>query len=190
MAAGAANGAGKAQASRSESRTPLLGLAGRDGGRRHESLLLVDCRPSALKIALEDIGLVETEPDKQDGSYPAEAKGAYIYVLWEGIKKPRRVEDLILNRATNETMTRTPFMFTASRIYTDPNSWERHFAADVYKNVIALTWNYSIEAIVACPLEAAAREDIWTPYADTCAPPGTEVRLIIRNAPHPEWDKF
>lgn len=160
------------------------------GGRAHESLLLIDCVPSALKIGLEDIGLVETESDRETGKYPENAKGAYIYVIWEGIKKPRRVEDMILNRATNDTMTRTPFMFTASRIYTDTRTWERHFAADVYKNVIALTWNFSVEAVMACPLEEALNENIWAPCADTSAPPGTKVRVLIRNAPNPDWDKF
>ena len=160
------------------------------GGRAHEALVLIDCRPSALKIGLEDIGLVETESSRDTGQYPGDAKGAYIYMLWEGLKKPRRVEDMILNRATNDTMTRTPFMFTASRQYTDTRTWERHFAADVYKNVIALTWNFSVEAVLACPLEAARNENIWAPCADTCAPPRTKVRVMIRNAPHPDWDKL
>lgn len=160
------------------------------GGRAHESLLLIDCVPSALKIGLEDVGLIETESDRETGKYPEDAKGGYVYVIWEGLKKPRRVEDMILNRATNETMTRTPFMFTASRVYTDTRTWERHFAADVYKNVVALTWNFSVEAVMACPLEAAHNENIWAPCADTSAPPGTKVRVLICNAPNEEWDKL
>lgn len=160
------------------------------GGRAHEALLLIDAKPSALKIALEDIGLVETEADRDTGKYPEQSKGAYIYVLWDKIKKPRRLEDMILNRATNDTMTRTPFMFTASRMYTDTRTWERHFAADVYKNVIALTWNFSAEAVLACPLEDALNESIWAPCADTSAPPGTKCRIFIRSKPHEDWDKL
>lgn len=160
------------------------------GGRAHESLLLIDCVPSALKIGLEDIGLIETESNRETGKYAEDAKGGYVYVIWEGLKKPRRVEDMILNRATNETMVRTPFMFTASRVYTDTRTWERHFAADVYKNVISLTWNFSVEAILACPLDAAHNENIWAPCADTSAPPGTKVRVLIRDTPHEGWDKL
>ncbi|MAG54712.1 MAG: hypothetical protein CMJ83_00320 [Planctomycetes bacterium] len=160
------------------------------GGRAHESLLLVRATPSAMKIGLEDIGLVETDADPHTGKYPQEAKGAYIYVMWDGLKKPRRVEDLILNRATNDTMKRAPFMFTASRFYTDTRTWERHFAADVYKNVISLTWNWSVESIVACPLEEAQNENIWAPCADTCAKPGTKVRVFIRKEPNELWDKI
>ncbi|HMS16419.1 MAG TPA: YdjY domain-containing protein [Planctomycetota bacterium] len=160
------------------------------GGRAHESLLIVEVTPSALKLGLEDIGLVETEPDVNEGTYPAGAKGAYIYVLWDGIKKPRHLADMILNLRTNTTMERTPWMFTASRMFTDTRTWERHFAADVYKNVVALTWNYCLDAVLANPLEDAKDETIWTPHPDLCPPAGTKVRIFMTTEPRPEWDKI
>lgn len=160
------------------------------GGRAHEAVIMADITPSALKIGLEDIGLVQTQPDPETGAYPPDAKGAYIYVLWDGIRKPVQLADIILNLRTNTTMERGPWMFTGSRFFTDSRTWERQFAADIYKNLVAIDWRYSLEAILACPLEDGANDKIWTPHPDLCPPAGTKVRIFIANAPQPEWDKI
>jgi hypothetical protein len=161
-----------------------------EGGKAYEALFLTSAIPSAVKIGLEELGLVETDAD-ESGKYPPDSRGTYIYVMWEALKKPRRLEDLILNRLTNETMERTPWMFPASYFYTDHRTFERLFAADVYRNVISLAWVYAPQGVLACPLEAADRQDdVWAPYEAGCPPPGTRVRIIIRTSPSEEWDKF
>jgi hypothetical protein len=160
------------------------------GGRAHEALIMIEVTPSALKLALEDIGLVESEPNEADGKYDPDAKGATIYVIWDGIKKPRQLADLILNSKTNTTMVRAPWMFTASRTFTDTRTWERQFAADIYKNVVSLTWNYSLDAVLASPLEDAQDETIWSPHPDLCPPAGTKIRMFFCRDPNLQWDKF
>lgn len=160
------------------------------GGRVFESLVLVDVVPSALKIAMEDMGWVESDPDPQTWTWSESASGAYVYVLWEDLKKPRRIEDLVFNRATNDCMARTKFMFTASRMFTDPRTFDRHFIADLYKGVISLTFNYTADCILACPLPDAANENIWFPHPTAAPKPGTKLKVFITREPRPVWDKI
>ena len=159
------------------------------GGSAHESLALLNVTPSALKIALEDIGMQETNPDER-GGFPPEAKGCYVYVLWEGIKKPRRMEDLILNKATKSTMERGPWMFTASFFQIDKRTWTQQFSADFHNNIIAIAAKFSEGAILACPLEDAQNENIWEPHPDLCPPAGTKIRLFVRTEKNEQWDKI
>ena len=159
------------------------------GGRADEALLVLDLVPSALKIALEDLGLHEVgPPDPNTFAFPEDADGVYIYVLWEGLRKPRRLEDLILDQETMDTLPHTRWLFTASRFYTDTRTWDRHFAADVHKNLIALTRNYAEDAILACPLEKAIQENIWFPFEEGVPDVGTPVKVIMTLEPVTDWD--
>ncbi len=170
---------------------PLEILCAAPGGRIHEALMVVKVTPSALKLALEDLGLKEVpDPDPTWGKWIENPDGVYIYVMWDGLKKPRRAEDLILNARTRDTMTRTKWIFTASRFYTDTRTWERRFSADLHKNVIAVTLNHSLDCILACPLEDAADEQIWTPEPTICPKPGTPLRVMFCLKPRPLWDKI
>jgi len=167
----------------------LLGIA--PGGRAHETLLVMDATPSALKLAFEDLGLTEVpDPNPTTGNYKKDADGVYIYVMWDGLKKPRRAEDLIFNAKTQDTMKRTKWVFTASRFYTDTRTWERHFAADLHKNLISITTNYSTDCLLACPLEDASNQQIWGPDDIGCPDPGTKVRVMFCLKPRPKWDKI
>jgi hypothetical protein len=167
----------------------LMGIA--PGGRAHETLLVLDATPRALKLALEDLGVKEVpDPDPTTGRFIENADGVYIYVMWDALKKPRRAEDMIFNAKTRDTMQRTKWIFTASRFYTDTRTWERHFAADLHKNIISITANYSTDCILACPLEDAANEQIWGPDDVGCPDPGTKVRVMFCLKPNPVWDKI
>ena len=94
----------------------------------------------------------------------------------------------MLNTRTRDTMQRTPWIFTGSRYHTDTRTWERYFAADLHKNVIAITRNYSLDCILACPLEEAVDENIWAPDDVGCPAPGTKVRVLICREKRPAWD--
>jgi hypothetical protein len=174
----------------SETNRAIEFLAVAEGGRAYESLILLKVRPMALKLALEDLGLAESEPDPEAWTWGESASGAYVYVVWDGQKKPMRAEDLILDRSQDETMARTKWVFTASRWFTDDRTWERHFAADLYKNLAAISFKYSLDSLLACPLPGAADENNWFVHPNIAPKPGTKVRVFFRKEPDPGWDKF
>lgn len=174
----------------SETNRPIEFAGCVPGGRAFESLLLFDVVPSALKIAMEELGYVESDPDPTTWTWSESASGAYLYVLWDGLKKPRRIEDLILNRETEDCMARTKWMFTASRFFTDNRTFDRHFVADLHKGLIAVDFQYTSECILACPLPEAGNPNLWLPNPVTMPKPGTKVRLLIRKEAHAEWDKI
>jgi hypothetical protein len=165
-------------------------LAVAEGGRAYESLLLVRARPMAIKLALEELGLVECEPDLETWSFAPSASGAFIYVLWDSRRTPLRAEDLILDRSTGETMHRTKWMFTASRWFTDQRTWERHYAADIYKNVASLTAGYAQDCILASPDPRAVDENNWAVHPEIAPPAGTKVRVFLTREPRPDWDRI
>ncbi|MSR75478.1 MAG: hypothetical protein EXS14_08435 [Planctomycetes bacterium] len=173
----------------SETDRPLEFLAVAPGGRAYEALFLVDVAPAALKVAIEELGFTETDPDPETFRWAADTRGVFVYAHWEGEAHPCRVESLVWNRETDAPMQSTPWMFTASRFFTDNRTWERYFAADLYKNLIALSLTYAAEALLANPLDCASNENIFYPNKDRCPKSGTKARLILRKEPHPEWDK-
>jgi|GEM_PF-4136658 hypothetical protein len=173
----------------SETDRPLEFLLVAVGGRAYESLFLAEASPSALKIAVEELGFSECDPDPETFRWPKDAPGLTLYARWAGRELPCRVEDLIWNRETDQSMEHTRWMFTASRFFTDNRTWERHFAAELYKNLVALSLTYAGEAIIANPLEAAANENIFFPNRKLCPASGTPVTLILCKEPVEAWDK-
>lgn len=173
----------------SETDRPLEFLVVAPGGRAYESLFMVEVSPSALKIAVEELGFSECDPDPETFRWAADAPGLTLYAQWGERALPCRVENLIWNRETDVPMEHTRWMFTASRFFTDNRTWERIFAAELYKNLVALSLTYAGEALLANPLEAAANENIFFPNRKLCPASGTPVTLILRKAPVPEWDK-
>lgn len=164
-------------------------VASAPGGRLHESLLVMNVTPGALKLAIEMLDIPEVEFDFENGKWPEGAKGVYCYVRWEGLKKPRRLETMLWNTKERDTMRHTPFMFTASYMETDSSNWERYLAADVYKHVISLTLKYASPSILCCPLPEAAVEDYWVPF-DRNPEAGTEIDVIFLAEPNPKWDQL
>src|SRR4029079_11481297 len=116
-----------------------------EGGSGHESLLLVNVQPSRLTRAHEVSGIAEAPDPPYDPAKLPKESCVYVYVTWPARAKPIRVEKLLRNISTGQPLAATPFVFTASRAFVDPRTWEEHLAADVHKNVIALTWNYASE---------------------------------------------
>jgi hypothetical protein len=160
-----------------------------EGGSGHESLLLVNVKPSGLKRGLELMGVAEAADPPYDPKKLPKESCVYVYVSWPARATPIRVEKLLKHVHTGEQLPLTPFVFTASRAFVDPRTWEEHLAADVHKNVIALTWNYAGETVLACPDPAAADERAWAPAVDLVPEPPTPATLYVSREPRPEWEK-
>lgn len=158
------------------------------GGNAYESLLVVNAKPSALKTALEMMGIAEAPDPPYDKVTISKDMGVYLYVTWKDRKTPIRVEKLLVNGSTGKPLAPTPFVFTASRNIMDNRTWDEHFAADVYKNTIALSWNKASEAVLACPDREAASNQVWMPAADVVPEPPTPATLYVSKDVRPEWE--
>ncbi len=158
------------------------------GGNAYESMLVLNVTPSALKRAIASMEVKEADDPDPRSQLPPRGDGVYVYVTWEGRAKPCRIEDLVIGASGGGKLPHTKFVFTASREFVDRVTWEDHFAADVYKNVVALAWRYASDCVLACPLMEAQYEDRWVP--DMAAVPAAETHatLIILREPRSDWD--
>lgn len=160
-----------------------------EGGSGHESLLLLNARPSALKRALEMMHVAEApDPPYEPAKIPKECT-VYVYVSWPGRATPIRVEKCLRHTGTGKELEATPFIFTASHPFVDPRTWDEYLAADLHKNTIALTWNYAAEGVLACPAAGAEDEHAWTIAVDLVPEPPSPATLYVSKEPVPEWEK-
>ncbi|HYC79091.1 MAG TPA: YdjY domain-containing protein [Planctomycetota bacterium] len=176
----------EAVAARPTRQLEFLGVA--EGGRAHESLLLLNVTPSAMKRAAEKLGLKPGRAADFQAGKPPEGDGLYTYVAWEGRPKPIRIEKLVLNTKTGNTVKAGPLVFIGSRTFYHQTTFEPIFAADVYNDVIALTWNFSGDCVFGASDEHGHDEYIWAPNPDLAPAPGTPTTLTFCKAPVPDWD--
>lgn len=150
-------------------------LAVEVGGRDYESLVALDCKPSALKFALLLIGC-------QDG----ETNGTPLRIdlEWQADGKTKRtpVEALMIDRQSGKAPEALPFFFSGSFFGPDLFTTNQIFHADVEQAHVALWWQPSVLVNI--------RDDHGNPYkgddqgfmVDSQAVPklGTPVKLIFR----------
>ena len=158
------------------------------GGRAHESLLVVNAGPMALSQAIADLGLKEALDADFEQDLPPRGDGLVVYATWDGKKHPVRIETLLKDGRNGTGLPRGKFAFTASRTFLDTKTFEDHLAADVYHHVIALSWKYNMDAVLACSLKEARDENTWIPDSASCPEPGTSMRVILRKEVVPEWE--
>ena len=72
------------------------------GGNAYESLLVVNAKPSALKRALEMMGVAEAPDPPYDAAKLPKEMGVYLYVTWPDRKTPIRLEKLLLNNVDRQ----------------------------------------------------------------------------------------
>lgn len=153
------------------------------GGPLHESLVEVDCRPSALWTALR---LLDCETGHGIDASNRDLSGAelHVYVSWEGLEKPVRLEDMLWNARRSRPMTDARWLFTGSQWDTAFRSGEEYYVADEARVLIALTYNFSATAVMACEHEDAGDESTWRLHPEI-RPDSREVPLTITIAPEP-----
>ncbi len=165
-------------------------LMATEGGRLHESLFLLDARPSTLMSGLIALGL---DPEHGAGAAetgaPPKGDPVYIYVLWPGRKTPVRAEDCVLNREKQEALDRGPWVLTGSSFTIHMGTGKQYFQADTNQIAVSLCWIYSGVAVLASPDAATANEYIWEPN-DVVLPKDRSVELTFYfcREPRPEWD--
>jgi hypothetical protein len=169
-------------------------------GKTHESLLLFDCEPEQLYLALVIIGLEATPQVDEFGQPIALDRGdrVVLEVEWKAADAPegdpsapppvdgrvrRRVEDLIWDRVRQGAMPHVGWVFTGSRHVEvpAPPDWKktmRVFAA-TYGGNIAATY-HDPDAVLDTPLLEGGDDTIYLPYSERLPERGTEVVVHIR----------
>jgi hypothetical protein len=164
-------------------------LAVAPGGRSHESLLVLDVVPSAMKKAADDMGIPKGRPADFTTNRAPEGDGLFAYVAWEGRDVPVRVENLVKNMRTGKTLKPGPLVYIGSRDIVKEVSWDVFFAADVYYNVVGLTWNFSGDMVFNAADEEGVDEHVWVVNEEVAPPPETPCRMIFSKEPVAEWEK-
>jgi hypothetical protein len=153
-------------------------------GRDYESLLTLDCRPSALKFALLLLGCEESAEPK--AAAPGKQPGAalIIEVEWQVAGKAKRVlvEELLRDRKTKKSPAALPWVFSGSYFGVNPLTNREVFMADEEGAHIAMWWQPAMLVNVA--------NDYGNPYrgdeqgfevrTESIPPKGTPIKLILR----------
>ena len=150
-------------------------LACSPGGKLHESVLVLEVKPTVLQVALILIGL-EAKSDFQDQETPPLPKGApvEIWVEWnqEGETKRVRAEDMVFDTRKNKSMEHTYWVFTGSIIH------EGRFLAEMEKSLIATYHDGA--AIINNPLPEGADDTVYSVNQKLVPKRGTPITLTIR----------
>lgn len=180
---------------------PTLELLGcTRNGKTHESLLLFDCDPQHLNVALIMLGLEPTPQVDELGQPIALETGERVVmeVAWRAADAPaedttapaavdgqirRRVEDLIFDRLRQDAMPPVGWVFTGSRHVEvpAPPDWEtlhEVFAASYTGNVAATF--HDPDCILDTPLLEGGDDTIYNAYSARLPERGTPVVIHLR----------
>lgn len=159
-------------------------LAVEPKGRDYESLLTLDCRPSALQFALLLIGC---EPGARPHALQAGGKPGSVLALdveWQRAGKARRVpaESLLLDRHTHKPPAKVAWVFTGSQFAKSVIDGREIFLADEEQAFVALWWNASVIINLDSDFGNPYRGDEqgFEVNAKTVPPKGTPIKLLLR----------
>lgn len=167
------------------------------GGARHEALLATEVRPSLLNVALLGLGVEpgrnavwgprEPPPSEEElarGISPhdvrlPEGDGFWLYVGWRRGDETffLRAEDLVRNLATGQTMRRHRWVYLGSRMLPAQDGAGELFAADVYQNLVNVSWFSDGATLITGALPECLEQSIWMSNAWLLPERGSAVRL-------------
>ncbi|HVS19314.1 MAG TPA: YdjY domain-containing protein [Planctomycetota bacterium] len=180
------------------------------GGARHETLLATDVRPSLLNVALLGLGVepgrnatwterdpAPSEAEREAGVapyevHPPEGDGFWLYAGWRRGDEVFfvRIEDLVRNLATGQTMRRHRWVYLGSRMLPAQGGESELFAADVYQNLINVSWFSDGATLLTGALPECLEQTIWMSNAWLLPQRGSALRLVFArerlDAPPPD----
>ncbi|MDA0837685.1 MAG: YdjY domain-containing protein [Planctomycetota bacterium] len=155
-------------------------LACARGGKEHESLLVMDCKPHELFLALQTLGLRPGKGvDFQGEQRTPSGDKVYLYLEYKEDDKVvrHRVEDLVWDIQAKKTMERTPWIFVGSKFLNDPDTGKPIFMAQLEGNIIATY--HDPYAIFDHPLDTGADDTFYHTNEKLVPQVGTPIKLII-----------
>jgi len=153
-------------------------------GKDYESVVEVDADASMIQFALIALGYeAGGGVDKLGDPRTPTGDGVIIEVEWElgGKKTHCRIEDLIWEEAKSATMEKTPFIFTGSKMITDPETNKTIFLANSERLVAALCREPA--SILNNPLNTGVEDTFYIADTKALPPKGTPVTVFLKPAP-------
>lgn len=164
-----------------------------EGGKDHESTVVLKCKPQSLHLALVLLGL----KDKRDagGGGPKEVGDAaapkgdrvLVYLEWtdkEGKTQRHRAEELIKDVGTNTTMPAVGWVFSGSEFVAEQDPDTRKptgrqiYLANRVRSV--MTTYHDPTAILDNPLSAGGDDTRYYSNEDILPDTGTAAKLIVQ----------
>jgi hypothetical protein len=137
-------------------------LAVEPSGRAYESLLTLECKPSALQAALLLLGC---KPDGKTGTRLA------LEIAWDADGQESRVpaEELLLERRSLKSPASLRWVFTGSRFVKLPGATEETFLADAEEAILATRTAVRRRASVRTLLAFLRKERRFDWSSERCA---------------------
>ncbi len=159
-------------------------------GAAHESLFVSEVRPSLLNVALLALGAkpgLNARWDTQGTSeslrriLPPEGDGFYLHVAWREKDEVFffRVEDLIANLASGQSMRRDRWVYLGSKIIRPSPDEGEVFVADLEENLINLAFFYQGNTLLTAALPECVEQSIWVANAWLVPPRESPVVLVF-----------
>lgn len=179
-----------------------------EGGKVHESVLVLDCRPSNLNLAMKLLGFDDGGQVKVTRHVKVEENGKIVEKEQEVLEEngpnylgdPRkpvgdrvivtvswkqadgvvkvRAEDMIWERSRERSMPRAGWVYTGSRWVLNPMTKRQEFVADHSKTLMT-TW-HDPDSLLDNPLPDGADDEVYFANPDIVPERGTEVVVEIR----------
>lgn len=157
------------------------------GGKVHESVLVLRCRPSDLNAALLYVGCKATAGPSFLGD-PTKPEGTRLVVEvgWDADGKAarHRLEDLAYDLVAQAPMPRIAWVYAGSKFVQDPASGTEVYMADRERNLIT-TW-HDPHALLDNPLPTGGDDTVYVAHTERLPARGTGVRVTIRLATEAE----
>jgi len=152
-------------------------LACGEGGKTHESVLVLAVNPLDLQAALLLAGNRGGETMKGFGIGPPKGSPVDLWVEWtgkDGESHRMRAERFVKDAEAGGPLEEGPWVFTGSMV------WEGEFKALAEETLIATFWDPF--AIINNPYSSGGNDDILFANDGTVPPEGTPVRFEISPA--------
>jgi hypothetical protein len=168
-------------------------------GAIHESAFGTGVLPGVLNVALLTLGAEpgtnaswspkDPRPSDEDlraGVSPYDIQpplgdGFYLYLGWRDGEEVffYRVEDLLRNLATGRAMERHRWVYLGSRMVPDTTGDDEIFAADVYHNLVNVSYFAEGYTLITGSLPECLEQTIWMVNGWIVPPRGSKVRFFF-----------
>jgi len=182
-------------------------------GAAHESMLVTDVVPSQLNLALLTLGAkpgtnatwakkdpAPTLEEMKNGESAYEVRppagdGFYLYAAWKsgGETYLYRIEDLLLDRSTGQTMKRHKWVYLGSRmVQAGDDKSQESFAADLEGNIVNIALFEQGNTLITGALVECLKQTVWQTNFWLVPPRDSSVLLVFARerlvALPKEWD--
>ncbi len=145
-------------------------------GKTHESIFRTDARPQDVHVAMLLLGVkpAMTNAFGPDGKGVPTGTRVLCNISWtnDGARVEFAAEDLVLNRQTQEAMSRGEWIYNGS------NFSEGAFTAQRDGSIIST--HIDPDALINNPRSGRENDDLYAPFEARLPPIGTPVEITIR----------